>query len=116
MTWFILGLHMFNCSINISDNVEVLSDEDLAFNDQESVVEFIIEILLGNTDAFDEYNDIDSEEQSLKKHSNFQLHLNSFFSSAHFLVSDFAFSSDSAFSYNRLIHEGVSFLNNPPPQ
>lgn len=60
-------LHLLNVSVDAVDpNPEFIS-EDLSINDQESIVEIIVEKVLGFEDAFVEYDDRDSEDQNKKK-------------------------------------------------
>lgn len=114
--WAILGMHILNFSINIADNIPINQKEDLTINEQESVIEFIIEKVLGDSDAFTEYDDIDPDDHSSKKQTNIQFHLSTYFSNPEFSAILFTSIDKSNFSYNQSIIEGISSPNNPPPK
>lgn len=67
LLWFLLAIYFFNISIDFADPEPNYIVEDLSFNDQESIVEFVLEKVLGFEDAIQEYDDNDSEEKSVKK-------------------------------------------------
>lgn len=65
-----LALYILNCSIDTSDLHQFKVPENLNINHQESVVELIIEKILGFENAIPELDDSDSENHStLKKTS-----------------------------------------------
>lgn len=61
---FCFALYLFNISVDIPDPDGESFSENLSYNDQESIVEFFVEKILGYTNAFPEYDDIDHEEES----------------------------------------------------
>ncbi|RKN79683.1 hypothetical protein [Ulvibacterium marinum] len=64
--WGFMGLYLLNISVDTADaNPEHIA-EDLTINDQESLIEIIVEKILGFEDAFAEYDDPDSEDHDKK--------------------------------------------------
>ncbi len=66
----IIGLVILNISVD-SPDFNKKFPEDLSLNDQESIVEIVIEKILGFEDAIPEYEDSDNENHLVKK--NFSL-------------------------------------------
>lgn len=66
-----LGLYLLNISVDSADPNPQHVPEDLTFNDQESIIEFIVEQVLGYEDLIKEYDDHDSED--VNKKNNFKL-------------------------------------------
>lgn len=64
--WGIMGLYMLNISVDPADPNPEHIPEDLTFNDQESIIEIIIEKVLGYEDAIKEYDDYDTEDHNTK--------------------------------------------------
>ncbi|WP_417559017.1 hypothetical protein [Mesoflavibacter zeaxanthinifaciens] len=64
--WGIMGLYMLNISVDPADPNPEQIPEDLTFNDQESIIEIIIEKVLGYEDAIKEYDDYDTEDHNTK--------------------------------------------------
>ncbi|MCF1196034.1 MULTISPECIES: hypothetical protein [Mangrovimonas] len=62
--WGFMALYLLNISVDPSDIQPHWIPEDLSFNDQESIVEIVIEKVLGFENAFEEYDDNDTEEHS----------------------------------------------------
>lgn len=61
--WGLLGLFLLNISVDSTDLVPKHVSEDLSINDQESIVEIIIEKILGLENFVSEYDDVDSDER-----------------------------------------------------
>lgn len=61
-----MALYLLNISIDTPDPQPQSVPENLAFNDQESIIEIIVEQVLGYEDAIKEYDDHDSEEHNSK--------------------------------------------------
>lgn len=61
-------LHFINVSIDIVDPSPSYIPEDLSYNDQESVIEFIFEKVLGFTNAFEEYDDNDNGDYKISNY------------------------------------------------
>ena len=62
----IIGLVILNISVD-SPDFNKNFPEDLSLNDQESIVEIVIEKILGFEDAIPEYEDSDNENHLVKK-------------------------------------------------
>ena len=62
--FFVLALHFLNISIDtVEEGVDL---EDLSLNDQEHIVEYVVESLLGYENAFAEFEDKDHNDQRKK--------------------------------------------------
>ncbi len=62
-----MGLYLLNISVDTADLSPNYLPEDLSFNDQESIIEIILEKVLGFEDAIKEYDDPDREDHNTKK-------------------------------------------------
>ena len=62
-----MGLYLLNISVDTADPNPNYIPEDLSFNDQESIIEIVVEQILGYENAFEEYDDHDREEHNKKK-------------------------------------------------
>jgi hypothetical protein len=63
----LMGIYLLNISVDTADPYPDYIPEDLSYNDQESIVEIIIEKVLGFENAIEEYDDRDSEDHNKKK-------------------------------------------------
>ena len=63
--WLIMALHIFNCSVDMPDLNPEYIPEDLSINDIESIVELVLEEILGFENAIKEYDDQDSNDGSV---------------------------------------------------
>lgn len=61
-----MGLYLLNISADTADRHPTHIPEDLSINDQESIIEVVVEKILGYEDAFQEYDDPDTEENNKK--------------------------------------------------
>ena len=59
-----MGFYLLNLSVDISDPMPEHIPEDLSINDQESIIEIVIEKIIGYEDAIKEYDDHDSEDHN----------------------------------------------------
>jgi hypothetical protein len=64
--WSVFSLYLFNLSADNPDANSRHHMEDLSINDQESIVELIVEQVMGFGDAFEEYEDPDGDDQKSK--------------------------------------------------
>lgn len=114
--WGFMCLYMLNLSVD-APNPEVLDiSKSLSFNDQESIIEIVVEQILGFENAIVEFDDNDtSHEQRQKK--NLALDL--------FLLSDFNTDMDSNMfqkenqKFDSITHHfdmRHSDINSPPPE
>ncbi|SFC81567.1 hypothetical protein SAMN04487987_10194 [Algibacter pectinivorans] len=68
-----MGLYLLNISVDTKDPKPSHIPEDLSFNDQESIIEIILEKVLGFEDAIEEYDDPDTEEHNKKRNVKIDL-------------------------------------------
>lgn len=68
-----MGLYLLNISVDPPEPYPNHMPENLAFNDQESIVEIVIEKILGFEDAIQEYDDNDAEDHTKKSNSKIDL-------------------------------------------
>lgn len=68
-----MGLYLLNISVDAADPKPEYIPEDLSFNDQESIIEIIIEQVLGYEDAIKEYDDHDTEDHNNKRNVKIEL-------------------------------------------
>ncbi|HKK75899.1 MAG TPA: hypothetical protein VJ953_12555 [Saprospiraceae bacterium] len=64
--WALIGLHLLNISVDTADPNPEHIPEDLSINDQESIIEIVLEKVLGYEDAIKEYDDHDTEDHNKK--------------------------------------------------
>ncbi|NIJ44753.1 lactate dehydrogenase-like 2-hydroxyacid dehydrogenase [Wenyingzhuangia heitensis] len=57
-----MGLHLLNICIDMPDSSLIGMPENLAINEQESIVEVILEKVLGYENAIEEYDDNETED------------------------------------------------------
>src|SRR5690606_17957684 len=69
--WGFMGLYFLNMSVDTVDAYPNNIPEDLSFNDQESIVEIVVEQVLGYENAIEEHDDPDTENHTKK--SNFKI-------------------------------------------
>ena len=70
--WFLTALNILNLSVDAPDPQPYHIPEDLRYNDMESIVEIVLEQVLGIEDAVPEHDD-DDATHGLLMHSNLQL-------------------------------------------
>jgi hypothetical protein len=68
-----MGLYLLNISVDKADPEPEYIPEDLSFNDQESIVEIVVEKVLGFENAIKEYDDHDTEQHNKKKNVKIDL-------------------------------------------
>lgn len=68
-----MGLYLLNISVDTADPNPEHIPEDLSLNDQESIVEIVVEKVLGFEDAIKEYDDHDTEDHNKKKNVKIDL-------------------------------------------
>lgn len=62
-----MGLYLLNFSIDTNELIPKYASEDVYFNDQETIIELVVEKVLGFEHAFDEYDDFEKEDHTMKK-------------------------------------------------
>lgn len=73
LLWGIMGFYLLNISVDTNDLQPDNIAEDLSFNDQESLVEIMVEQILGFEDAFKEYDDVDPEDHNSQNQKTLDL-------------------------------------------
>jgi hypothetical protein len=68
-----MAFYLLNISVDTTDPNPEYIPEDLSFNDQESIVEIIVEMVLGFEDAIKEYDDHDAENHNNQKNVKINL-------------------------------------------
>lgn len=70
--WVLLTLFLLNTSIDMADDMPSNITEDLSFNEQESILEYVLEEMMGIEDAIPESEDNDpSQHTNIKKSTGF---------------------------------------------
>lgn len=62
-----MALYLLNCSVDTSDITPNYIPEDLGFNEQETIIEIVVEKVLGFENAIPENEDPDSENHRIFK-------------------------------------------------
>lgn len=111
----LMGLHFLNISVDAPDPFPEHIPEDLSFNDQESIVEIVIEKILGYENAIEEYDDHDKEDHTKKSNSKIDLIALHFNNSDH-KPSFLEVTKQKFPEYNSRITNGFQKLITPPPK
>ena len=112
-----MALYLLNISVDAQDPESNTIPEDLLINDQESIVELILEEVLGFQNAIPEYDDPDAEEpESQKQAKSFKLESLSFAKAADLnhvfqLIEKINFPDP-----EQLLTEGHHQQDTPPPR
>lgn len=89
--WFVMALHILNCSVDMPDTKSDNISENSSCNDMESIVEIILEQVLGIDNAIAEFDEQDSDsykdnielcDDYCSAHQSFKLNYNFNFSQA----------------------------------
>ncbi len=110
-----MGLYLLNISVDMADPNPEHIPEDLSINDQESIVEIVVEQVLGYEDAFKEYDDNDSEDHNKKSHVKIDLttHYIKEVALNHKII---VTASRKFPDYNAFLTKGFQKLDIPPPK
>ncbi|MGB6036415.1 MAG: hypothetical protein WBG42_09100 [Cryomorphaceae bacterium] len=115
MLWGLMGLYLLNISVDTADPEAENIPEDLSFNDQESIVEIVVEQVLGYENAIKEYDDHDTEDHNKKKNVKIDLPDHSFKTneSVHNQLSE----KKNSYSYHEArLTDGFEETDSPPPK
>jgi hypothetical protein len=113
--WGLLGLFLLNISVDTEDPNPEYLPEDLSINDQESIIEIIVEQVLGYEDAFKEYDDHDTEDHNKKTNVKIDL-FNSYVSDC-FIQQSYIESKKQKFpNASTFLTKGFHKLYIPPPK
>jgi len=110
-----MGLYLLNISADTEDPNPQHIPEDLSINDQESIIEIIVEQVLGYEDAFKEYDDHDTEDYNNNTNVKIDL-LNSFLAICIIKQSFTETRKQNHPDYNTLLFNGFQNLDIPPPK
>lgn len=113
--WGLMGLYLLNISVDTADPNPEYIPEDLSFNDQESIIEIIIEKVLGYENAIAEYDDHDTEDHNKK--TNLKLDLTTHSIADKNLNQLFIETTKPKFlDYKTNLTQGFQKLDIPPPK
>ena len=110
-----MGLCLLNISVDTADPKPEHIPEDLSFNDQESIVEIIVEKVLGFEDAIKEYDDHDTEDHNKKKNVKIDLSVHEI--EAEKICKNQFFERKERFpDYAAILTNGFNEIDSPPPK
>lgn len=113
--WGLMGLYILNISIDAADPTSNYLPEDLSYNDQESIIEIVVEQLLGFENAIREYDDHDKEEHRDGSSQQLELTIQSCYLKR--LQSNQLFISNRLFPpFKFVLTTRFTRLSSPPPQ
>lgn len=113
--WGLMGLYLFNISVDSADPNPENIPENLSFNDQESIIEIIAEQILGYDDAIKEYDDHDTEDHNKKTNIKIDIIPQQTFLSI--ITQSFCETKRQKFlDYNTYLTHGFQQLLTPPPK
>ena len=111
----LIGLHLLNVSVDTADPNPEYIPEDLSINDQESIIEIVLEKVLGYEDAIKEYDDQDTEDHYKK----YQVKIDLMACDLPEMVLYHTFrllTREKFLDYHALIKKGFQTLDTPPPR
>jgi len=113
--WGLMGLYLLNISVDTADPNPEHIPENLSINDQESIVEIVVEKILGYENAIEEYDDHDTEDHNKKSNVKIDLTTHSLVDNA--LNQSLIESTRHKFlDYNTYLTHGFQKLDIPPPK
>lgn len=113
--WGFMGLYLLNICVDTADPNPQYIAEDLTFNDQESIIEIIVEKVLGFEDAIDEYDDCDTEDYNNKKQVKINILINN--SPSKNTTTLFSLKKEKLFiNHKGSVLIGFKEIDSPPPQ
>jgi len=113
--WGLIGLHLLNISVDTADPNPEHIPEDLTINDQESIIEIVLEKVLGYENAIKEYDDHDTEDHNKKTNVKIDLTTHNIVDNA--LNHLFIQTTRHKFpDYNTYLTNGFQKLDIPPPK
>lgn len=109
-----MGLYLLNISVDPADPNPPHIPEDLTINDQESIIEIIVEQILGFEDAFKEYDDNDTQDHNKKTNIKIDL-INHYAVDCLIKKSPFEREKSQFSDFNTYLTNGFLDLDTPPP-
>lgn len=113
--WGLMGLFLLNISVDMEDPNPIYIPEDLSINDQESIIEIVVEQVLGFDDVFKEYDDNDTEDHNKKTNVKIDL-FNNYMADCMMMQSFIKVKKQKFLNYNTFLLNGFQKLNIPPPK
>jgi len=111
---FLMAVHIFNLSVDTKDAAPDYIPEDLSINDQETIVELVLEKVMGLDNAVQEKDEPDQEDGGaldFKKINLISHHSNKLFFEQQF------FQKKSKIDYLASFHQSPTFdVFSPPPE
>ncbi|SMG16566.1 hypothetical protein SAMN05661096_00869 [Marivirga sericea] len=109
-----MSLYLLNLSVDAVDPEASYIPEDLSYNEQESIVEIIVEKILGYENAFLEVDDQDADENNHQNNSSLDFYLSPISLSS--ITNTIAIESSKLFKeYILRLPIGFKEIDNPPP-
>lgn len=113
--WGFIGLYLLNISVDSTDITSIYIPEDLSVNDQESIIEIVIEKVLGFENLIEEHDDNDTKDLNKKK--NIKIDFLVYFISVNKLSQNYFIKKTKGFpEYLHRIKNGFTFKDIPPPK
>lgn len=113
--WGLMGLYLLNISVDTADPNPEHIPEDLSINDQESIIEIVVEKILGYENAIEEYDDNDTEEHN--KNTNVKIDLTNHYTAEIDLHKESRITIRQNFpDLNTFLANGFQKLDIPPPK
>ncbi|CAM4122321.1 hypothetical protein GILI108418_06085 [Gillisia limnaea] len=110
-----MGLYLLNISVDSVDPNLELIPEDLSINDQESIIEIVVEKILGYEDAIKEYDDNDLEHSNKK--TNVKIDLINNYTADYRIKQSLVETTIQKFpDFNVFLTNGFHQLDTPPPK
>ena len=110
-----MGFYLLNISVDTADPNPEHIPEDLTINDQESIVEIIVEQVIGYEDAITEYDDHDSEDHNKK--TNVKIDIITLHTVDSNIKQSFTETTKPKFpDYKAYLTNGFQKLDTPPPK
>ena len=111
-----MGFYLLNINVDAADPNPQNIPEDLTFNDQESIIEIVVEKVLGFENAIEEYDDHDTEDHNGKNNIDkvdLTIHFSFIFTNS---SSDYYIQRQRHADFEVNLTKGFFQLHNPPPQ
>ncbi len=110
-----MAIYLLNISVDTADRNPAHLPEDLTYNDQESIVEIVVEKILGFEQAFEEYDDPDNENQESNSTVKIEL-IQHFLSEGKLYPITFRCKQNTPIYQATFPIKGFHLLNSPPPE
>jgi len=112
--WGFMGFYLLNISIDTGELNFFSSYKNTVYNDQESIIEFIAEKVLGFENTFSEFDDPDYEDHHKSKSFKIELVINS--GNLRSLNLQLRTACNYAHKMDPDILQGYQTLSKPPPE